>query len=182
MSSPLWKFFRRYAEFRMYVGIDPGATGAIAFVACPDPMEITSYRTVDIPTFTVTRGKKKGTVPNHQAIIQLFDSQYLNPRRVYVCLEAPPPSTGPGRAYGDIMLGRAYAMWPLFILSKGFHLLEVAPRAWKAALKIGKEKDDSRQKALKWFPKADAHRKKDHNRAEALLLAENYRRTHISGV
>jgi hypothetical protein len=179
MPSPLWKWFRRYDDFRIYIGIDPGTTGAVAFMACPDQMEIASYRVVDIPTLTVTRGRKKGTVPNHQAVIQLFTSKYLRPDRVYVSLEKPPPQMGPQTRYSDVILGHFYAMWPLFLLSKGFRLTEVPPAAWKKALKIGREKDDARRKALEWFPKADILRKKDHNRAEGLLLAEYLRRTHV---
>ena len=46
--------------------------------------------------------------------------------------------------------------------------------AWKAKNIL---KERSRQKAIEIFPEAALSRKKDHNRAEALLIAEFAKRT-----
>ena len=49
----------------------------------------------------------------------------------------------------------------------------VKPVAWKKACGlIGKDKEDSRLKARRLWPEAPLDRKKDHGRAEALLIAE----------
>ena len=56
----------------------------------------------------------------------------------------------------------------------------VSPVTWKKHYKISKEKEVSRALAINLFPEA-AHmlsRKMDHNRAEALLIAE-YGRTQL---
>ena len=47
----------------------------------------------------------------------------------------------------------------------------VRPAIWKRTLGLGKDKEASRLKAIQLFPTADLRRKKDHGRAEALLLA-----------
>lgn len=177
MASPLWKFFRRFDGYALHVGIDPGATGAVAFVFWGgNHDERLGYRVMDIPTLIVSRGKKKGTVFNLPGILNLFDSKWISKFRTRAWLEQPPPTLGPGRAYADIMLSRAYAIWPLWLTSRFPAFREIRPADWKKELRVGKEKEDSRHLALKLFPKADILRKKDHNRADALLISEYGRR------
>jgi crossover junction endodeoxyribonuclease RuvC len=48
---------------------------------------------------------------------------------------------------------------------------------WKRSMGLDSSKSVSLDKARLQFPTADLDRKKDHNRAEALLLAEYSRRT-----
>lgn len=166
------------ASVPLFIGIDPGAEGAIAFVASM------CYAVIDIPTIQVKRSGGKKTEFNKPAIIQLFNilrASHQFRDRTHVILEVPPPSMGPGKgsAYAQFRLGCAYAMWPLFLLSKGYHLTEISPGVWKKAMGLsGADKETSRFKALGMFPKADLQKKKHHNRAEALLLAEYLRRQH----
>lgn len=49
----------------------------------------------------------------------------------------------------------------------------VRPHQWKKDMRLGRDKEDSRRRAIELFPRlaGDLARKKDHNRAEALLLA-----------
>lgn len=155
----------------IYGAVDPGSEGAIGFVCGRH------YVVIDIPTMKVKRGKGKKTAFVLPVILRLFSlltsySQRLNNFKFLI--EKPPPSMGPGKgsAYGQFVLGVAYAMWPLFLMSKGFEVCEVAPGVWKKRMKIGSDKETSRHKALGLFPKAPLARKKDHNRAEALLLAK----------
>jgi crossover junction endodeoxyribonuclease RuvC len=56
----------------------------------------------------------------------------------------------------------------------------VHPISWKKKLAITSDKEVARAKAIMWFPNAAQHlsRKKDHNRAEALLLA-HYSQQHL---
>jgi hypothetical protein len=55
----------------------------------------------------------------------------------------------------------------------------VAPATWKKAMGLGPDKDLSRARAIELFPAAASKLalKKQHDRAEALLLAEYGRRT-----
>lgn len=174
------------------VGIDPGTTGAIAF-KCHK-----FYCVVDIPRTETKRkktrrtswkerkatGKKSKTVmgtdrePDLDTIIKLF--RLLKPvkDRVRVILEKIPPTIGKrGRKYAEIMLNRAYAMWPLFLTSKGYELHQEKPGVWKAQFGLlGADKEDDRKLARKLYPEADILRVKDHDRADALLLVEYLQR------
>jgi hypothetical protein len=47
----------------------------------------------------------------------------------------------------------------------------VRPQVWKKALGLGRDKEQARLRATQLFPAADLRHKKDHGRAEALLLA-----------
>lgn len=176
----------------VYVGIDPGASGAIALV-CGKAVAVVDIPTVEVGV-TRTRannekqkvltGKKTRRVKGHTtkfnnvAICRLFKLLRPLKDRIVVCLEHPPSSMGPGKHHAELMLSRAYAMWPLFLCSKGYAVEEVTPSTWKAAVGLsGKEKADSALKALSLYPKADIVLVKHHDRAEAILLAEYARRT-----
>jgi crossover junction endodeoxyribonuclease RuvC len=164
-------------ETPIFIGIDPGSEGAVGFVCH-------RYHTaVDIPTLKVKRGKGKKTVFNYLEIIRLFRPLNTLRERIHVALEVPPPSMGPnkGSAYAQFRLGVAYGIWPLFLLQKGFAAEEVQPGVWKKAMSLSSDKETSRHAAIKMFPYAPLSRKKDHNRAEALLLAEWLRRRHNGG-
>lgn len=50
-------------------------------------------------------------------------------------------------------------------------LIQVSASKWKGALGLNKDPEKSRALALRLYPSADLHRKKDHNRAEAILIA-----------
>jgi crossover junction endodeoxyribonuclease RuvC len=69
-----------------------------------------------------------------------------------------------GVAYGAVL-------GILGALTVPFHL--VSPTVWKKHFHLSKDKDASRALALRRFPACAQHfeRKKDHNRAEAALLA-----------
>lgn len=175
------------------IGIDPGTTGAIAFKCRKD------YCVIDIPRTETKRkksrktswkerkktGKKSKTVmatdrePDLERIIALFKLFKHMKARVHVILEKIPPTIGKrGRKYAEIMLNRAYAMWPLFITSKRFREFhQVKPSVWKESFDLlGADKDVSRVKAVAMYPLADIARKKDHDRGEALLMIEYLRR------
>jgi crossover junction endodeoxyribonuclease RuvC len=47
----------------------------------------------------------------------------------------------------------------------------VRPVVWKKTFSLGKDKEASRLRAMQLFPGADLRQKKNHGRAEALLLA-----------
>ena len=54
----------------------------------------------------------------------------------------------------------------------------VSPQRWKKAMGVSQDKDSSLTLARELWPNAPLTRKKDHGRAEALLIAEYLRRTH----
>ena len=123
----------------VYIGIDPGAAGAIGIVSG------TLSLAVRIPTVSVavTRTKKdttgksvrkagSTTVFDLGAIVEIFRRLYPVKASASVMLEKPPPSMGPGRQYAETKLAAAHAMWPLFLVAEGWSFSEVSPSSWKA--------------------------------------------------
>jgi hypothetical protein len=180
---------------QVWVGIDPGVTGAIGFL-CDN-----HYTVIDIPTFATMRKRKKSLSAEEQVatgrksktvdakrseyslteIVHLFRELKPIRKRIHVCLEIAQISHSRFGGKGSLAFQAAkamqgYAMWPLFLCSKGYSVEEVAPVKWKATMGLhGKDKEASRRKAMGLFPKAPLTRKADHNRAEALLLAQYWR-------
>lgn len=184
-------------EGPVVVGIDPGSTGAIG-LWCGQ-----AYTAVDIPVIKVEVRRTKTLSEEDQAatgkktkskmgqttrfdfggIVRLFQVIRCLKSRITVVLEEIPPSLGPGKHHAEVMLARAWAIWPLFIQVLGYPLIPAKPSEWKKALGLlRKEKEASRHMALGLFPKAALHLKKHVDRAEALLLCRWYRLTHLAGV
>lgn len=157
----------------VYVGIDPGASGAIGWLCGSE------YCVTDIPTITIKRGNKNRTEPDLPGILQLFNMAAeltYGIQRIKVLLEQCPVSAGRGSSYADVIINRHCAIWPLFIMSKQWSFADTDTR-WKKAMGLTLDKELSRRNASRLFPDAPLVRVADHNRAEALLLAEYHRRT-----
>lgn len=165
----------------VFIGIDPGSSGAIAF-RCHN-----LYCVVDIPTFKVKRNKGNRTVANYPAIIEIFRNVRnhlggkLHEGSVHAIIEEAQSKVAGSRAgaFAALSLGISFGMWPLFLLSLGISVSIERPHIWKGKMGLrGKDKETSRFKAQNLFPQAELHRKKDHDRAEALLIAEFLKKTH----
>lgn len=170
----------------IYLGIDPGLRGALALLQ--------KRRTLafDMPVIHAVKSKSR-KIKNPQpggpktqtykgsddwfddaAILRLF--RLLRPFKdqVVVGLEkAQVMVRGKGETpLGAWRTGAGWGMWPLFLKSKGFQVHSIVPNQWKKkAGLIGKDKEASRALALSLYPKAALARKRDSDRAEALLMA-----------
>jgi crossover junction endodeoxyribonuclease RuvC len=70
------------------------------------------------------------------------------------------------------MLGGGFGLWLGILATLGMPYTRVRPSDWKQAMGLlGKDKEAARLRAHQLFPGADLRRKKDHGRAETLLLA-----------
>jgi crossover junction endodeoxyribonuclease RuvC len=157
----------------IYIGIDPGLTGAIGVL-----MERASA-VYDMPTTVSGKGVVKREVSAAQLAF-LLDA-VIPEGECSVILERTSAMPGQGVASMFSMgVSRGIVLGVLGALKVRFH--EVAPQTWKRHYGlIGADKDRSRTLALQLFPTLSSvlGRAKDHNRAEALLLAE-YLRTEIA--
>jgi len=164
----------------IFIGIDPGSEGAIGLI---HPNKASRHTAVDIPTVQMETSKKtkkgnkaKRTVYDIGQIWQYFEIIKEWRHRVVICLEKTQsqPQDTPLTAYS---MGAAYNMWPLFLHSHGLVMEDIIPSVWKRKMGLLKQdKEASRLAAQKLFPMAPLSRKGDHNRAEALLIAEAIRR------
>lgn len=91
----------------------------------------------------------------------------------YVEQALPFPKDGKQGWYG---CGFGYGMWVGILMALGFKVVPVRAQAWKSAMGISGRlytKDDSRTLAMALFPDLGPQlkRKKDHGRADAILIA-----------
>jgi crossover junction endodeoxyribonuclease RuvC len=142
-----------------YVGIDPGLSGAIAVVYETD----FAATVIDVP---LAAGKYDfykmykflGVVAEGYMVTLTLEQQQAMPKQ---------------GVSSTFKTGLGYGAWQALcaVVTPDFEI--VSPRKWKKALGLTSDKEASRRLAIKLYPNL-AHmlsRKKDHNRAEALLLA-----------
>ena len=67
--------------------------------------------------------------------------------------------------------GYGYGCWLDILAALQVPYTAVRPGVWKRRLGLGADKEQSRLRAQQLFPGADLRRKRDHGRAESLLLA-----------
>lgn len=148
------------------LGVDIGITGALALLG---DGQATVY---DMPTLG-ERGRRAYDVA---AIARLLGE--LGPE--VAVLEDVHAMPGQGVA-STFTLGYGAGLLLGLLRGMGTPVELVSPRAWKRDLGLGKDKRQSLELARQLFPHlADRlQRGRDHNRAEALLLAHWYLRKNI---
>lgn len=147
----------------MKIGIDPGASGAIAWIYDSGSVEMR-----DMPVAHKSSGKGNEVVPRLVA-----DMLFANYDEVMVYLEAVHAMPGQG-VTSMFSFGRSMGVVEGVLAALEIPYTLVRPRAWKKrAGLIGKPKDASRGLAMRLYPQAAEYltRKKDNGRAEALLIA-----------
>lgn len=151
---------------RCVLGIDPGITGALAFYSMDG--ELWLY---DVPYFEVIRGRKMRKELDHVGLATLF-SEFNHAEIVagYVEEVSSMPQQGVASMF---TFGQAYGALKQAVADVNVPFHKVPPRTWQKELHVRKGKDASRMRASELMPKYSKlwHRVKDHNRAEAALIA-----------
>ena len=147
-----------------FLGIDPGVHGALALIEIREdgPCVVDA---IDIPTIGV---KAKERVNVHA--VQEWILKH-GPFRAFIERGQAMPRQGASSGY---KFGRAVGAIEATVALCNVPLEIVEPSVWKRALKLkGKDKEGARQRALELFPHAQhlLTRRKDHQRAEAMLIA-----------
>ncbi|XP_028053170.1 Holliday junction resolvase MOC1, chloroplastic-like [Camellia sinensis] len=128
----------------------------------------------DSPHLKVLVGKRIRRRLDAKSIVQLlksFDAPVGT--TAYVEQSIPFPQDGKQGWWGG---GFGYGLWIGILVASGFSVVPVPSSVWKNELKLSgnrSSKDDSREAASTLFPSMSSllKRKKDHGRAEALLIA-----------
>ena len=150
----------------IYVGIDPGlrsgAVGAIdhngQYIGCFDIQS--DEKRIDARLF---KEALHGIIQNHD---------------VEICIELVNPMPGQGSVSTGGFMRAAGAIEAVAMLIR-CPVTFVPPRVWKKAMSLSSDKSASLDLARQLYPMAPLIRKKDNNRAEALLLAEYLRRENV---
>lgn len=167
------------------IGVDPGLSGALAMLE-----EGALVAMADIPV--MVRGKGAGAVKNevNAAALAVLLREWVGSERERVRFiveqvnAMPAGSPGSRRAMGAsgiLSMGDTSGCIRGVIAALGCSIEWVAPATWKAYFKLrgGQDmKEAARAHAIRLFPEADLARKKDHNRAEAALIARWYVERH----
>jgi crossover junction endodeoxyribonuclease RuvC len=156
-------------EGRVYLGIDPGFSGALAAI-----LSDRSVRLFDMPTLTV--GRKQEI--DEQALLTLLRESTVG-RDCLVVVEKAQSMPKQGSS-SSFRYGMAYGMVRLGLAALGVPYRLAAPATWKRRMLTDMAKEARSDKkavlleAKRLFPQAadQMTRVKDHNRAEALFLAE----------
>ena len=158
----------------IFCGIDCGCTGAVAAIDAKG--RIVSLQ--DIPTISIKTGKRTRTAYCDGPMATLMEAIVKSGGDVQVTIENlhAMPRTG---SVGGFSQGMGLGLWLGILAVLRVPVTRVEPARWKKDLLIpaGADKNASIVRALQLFPSCpDLGRKRDHNRAEALLIAEWGRR------
>jgi crossover junction endodeoxyribonuclease RuvC len=161
---------------KTYVGIDPGLTGAFGVIYEGDV--ITYAKVFDIPVQRVAdKGFVKNAVNASQFAHDLFEQVTEWPSGVVLEHTSAMPGQGVGSMFS---MGDSFGCLRGVLEALQLEVTLVRPAEWKKEMGLtGKQKDGALDMARQLFPEISVSRlgrKKDHNRAEALLLAEWMRR------
>ncbi|KAJ7960519.1 Holliday junction resolvase MOC1, chloroplastic [Quillaja saponaria] len=154
------------------IGIDPDISGAVALLKSDELGS--SAEVFDSPHLQVLIGKTVRRRLDAKSIVQLvrsFDAPIGT--TVYIEQSIPYPQDGKQGWWSG---GFGYGLWIGILVASGFSVVPVPSCAWKNVFELSgsrSTKDDSRRVASTLFPSLSSllKRKKDHGRAEALLIA-----------
>lgn len=149
------------------VGIDPGLTGAAAFVDSRGTCSIFELPTVPLPGGGLIKRRIDGAT-----LARKMRNFCPIGEEVLVAIEAVHTMGGRNNALqtqGSLMRSLGAIEAVLEVLRLNFEAVE--PQVWKGFYGLGAEKRASIDKALTLYPGAPLKLAKDHNKAEALLIA-----------
>jgi crossover junction endodeoxyribonuclease RuvC len=159
----------------LIIGIDPGISGSICFFQDGKIIDV-----VEMPT--MTEGKKNKKQVNGSQIFNeiLFRIKKLEKKDVKVIIEQV--SAMPGQGVTSMFnFGQSFGILKGICSAMQLSMYFVRPAKWKKYFNlINSEKDASRTRAIEIFPyfSGQLSRKKDSNKADAILIASFYYETY----
>ena len=159
----------------LVIGIDPGISGSICFF---QDGKITDV--VEMPT--MTEGKKNKKQVNGSQIFNEISERVkkIDKNEIKVVIEQV--SSMPGQGVTSMFnFGQSYGILKGICSAMQLPMYFVRPAKWKKYFNlINSEKDASRTKAIEIFPyfSTQLSRKKDSNKADAILIASFYFETY----
>ena len=156
------------------VGIDPGISGALCFFSNGDVIDV-----IDMPT--MAEGKKNKKQVNGR---QIFN-EILNIKNTFaghkINVVVEQVSAMPGQGVTSMFnFGQSFGVIKGICSAMELPIFYVRPAKWKKYFNlINAEKDASRTKVIEMFPKISQKlsRKKDNNKADAILIAKYFENT-----
>ena len=159
----------------LVIGIDPGISGSICFFHDGKIIDV-----VEMPT--MTEGKKNKKQVNGSQIFNEISERIkkLDKKDIKVVIEQV--SAMPGQGVTSMFnFGQSFGILKGICSAMQLSMYFVRPAKWKKYFNlINSEKDASRTKAIEIFPyfSGQLSRKKDSNKADAILIASFYYETY----
>ena len=154
----------------LFAGVDPGLSGAVAVIDHHGQIILLA----DLPTEPAGKGRR---IAAYEAAELLHrQTRIAGGHFALAALEWVASRPGQGVS-STFAFGRAFGAIEAIISVGDIPCEPVPPATWKKSFNLlGADKAASIAKAKALFPAASLERKKDHGKAEALLLAEYARR------
>tara|TARA_B110000014_G_C19840765_1_gene435860 strand:+ start:216 stop:695 length:480 start_codon:yes stop_codon:yes gene_type:complete len=148
------------------IGIDPGISGAISIIENKKILEV-----YDTPT--MIDGKKNKKQINSAQVTNIIKERLKNDKEVVVVVEHVNAMPGQG-VTSMFNFGQSFGVIKGICAALSLPIYFVRPTKWKKHFNLIKtNKDASRTKVIEVYPEISSklHRKKDSNRADAILIA-----------
>jgi crossover junction endodeoxyribonuclease RuvC len=158
----------------LIIGIDPGISGAICFFENGKILDV-----VEMPT--MTEGKKNKRQVNGSQVYNEISKKIkqVDKKDIKVIIEQV--SAMPGQGVTSMFnFGQSFGILKGMCSAMRLPMYFVRPVKWKKYFSlINSEKDASRTKAIEIFPyfSPNLSKKKDSNKADAILIASYYYET-----
>tara|TARA_Y100000591_G_scaffold189729_1_gene164059 strand:- start:287 stop:781 length:495 start_codon:yes stop_codon:yes gene_type:complete len=157
------------------IGIDPGISGSICFLKDGKIMDV-----VEMPT--MTEGKKNKRQVNGSQIYNEISKRINvnNDQDVRVVIEHVTAMPGQG-VTSMFNFGQSFGILKGICSAMQLSMYFVRPAKWKKYFNLlNSEKDASRTRAIEIFPyfSSQLSKKKDSNKADAILIASFYYETY----
>ena len=161
----------------LIIGIDPGISGSICFFKNGEIKDV-----IDMPT--MTEGKKNKKQVNGSQIFNEISKRIKEIDRKDIKVVIEQVSAMPGQGVTSMFnFGQSFGILKGICSAMQLPMYFVRPLKWKKYYNlINSEKDASRTRAIEIFPyfSSNLSRKKDSNKADAILIASFYYETHKS--
>jgi|TARA_B100000809_G_scaffold211661_1_gene215382 crossover junction endodeoxyribonuclease RuvC len=161
----------------LIIGIDPGITGSICFFKDGKIIDV-----VEMPN--MAEGKKNKRQVNGAQIYNEITSRIKNIEKKDIKVVIEQVSAMPGQGVTSMFnFGQSFGVLKGMCSAMQLPMYFVRPAKWKKYFNLIKsEKDASRTKAIEVFPyiSTQLSRKKDSNKADAILIASFFYETYQS--
>ena len=158
----------------LIIGIDPGISGSICFFKDGKIIEV-----IEMPV--MTEGKKNKKQVNGAQIYNEFLKK-INGKDDEIRVVIEQVSAMPGQGVTSMFnFGQSFGILKGICSSMQLPMFFVRPAKWKKYFNlINSQKDASRTRAIEIFPyfSTQLSKKKDSNKADAILIASFYYETH----
>ena len=157
------------------IGIDPGISGAICFLKDGKIIDV-----IEMPS--MAEGKKNKKQVNGNQIFNEIKSRLPEIDGEKVCVVVEHVTAMPGQGVTSMFnFGQSFGVIKGICSAMQLPIHFVRPTRWKKYFNLIKtSKDASRSRAIEIFPKISDQlkRKKDSNKADAILIASYYYNTY----